>query len=479
MSKLLDKEFYVIRTELCKRLFPKGEDAYPLHEILVMDKVMSLIAWENRGLDVFEYYYKERVIFPDGGIYFFGRKYYIDEDRLIEILITVIDRFNLIMDEIPDIKSILNGPEEDLHEQYRTSSIQVKSVKLKDFSFVDGFILYNGYVCPNPSAKRDYTYISINEKKKVDILLGHNGQFDFFKEQDKKDLLKLYKLAGASKVIVDVKDVAFEDGAVSFNPIPSQRIFIKTRIKLLYSKAIYNQYKEKATLRNFTVAVSGGRVIAFGNRSVIDCIKTIKKEVHANKYVKALLKVDSLTSIFNDTEIDYVFEGDPTMTKSIKRFRTALGQKVKQKKHDLSEAMKAIKQETSSCRGSIDCMAFCSEELCKYDTCFKLMLSHSPKYPVLLVDELYAYEYRHEYMKNMILTVQHPTNPDQLNIVVKSINQPHRKSLLFTVSRFNYYKSLFIIYTYLNSELPNKRMKANYMKYFKPFGILTVNKNRY
>lgn len=209
MSKLLDKEFYSIRTELCKVLFPKGEDAYSLHEILVMDKIMSMIAWEGRGLDVFEYYYKERVIFPDGGIYFFGRKYFVSEDRLIDILITVLDRFCLIMDEIPDIKSILNIPEEDLHEQYRTGSIQLESVRLKDFLFVDGFILYNGYVCPNPSAKRDYSYISVNEKKKVDILLGYNGQFDFFKEQDKKDLLKLYKLTEATKVIVDVKDVFF------------------------------------------------------------------------------------------------------------------------------------------------------------------------------------------------------------------------------------------------------------------------------
>ena len=379
------------------------------------------------------------------------------------------------MDEIPDIKSILNVPDEDLHEQYRTGNIQVASVKLKDFSFVDGFILYNGYACPNPSAKRDYSYIAINEKKKVDILLGHNGQFDFFKEQDKKKLLRLYKLVGATKVIVDVKDVIFEDGAVSFNPIPSQRIFIKTRIKLLYSKAIYNQYKEKATLRNFTVAVSGGKVIAFGNRSVIDCIKTIRKEIYANKYVKALLKVDSLASIFNNTEIDYVFDGDPTMTKSIKKFRTALGQKVKQKKHDLSEAMKAIKKEASSCRGSINCIVSCQKNLCKFDTCFKIMLSHIQKYPVLMLDEPCEYGNSYKFIKNMIITTKHLFSKENVYIVVKSVNEPERKTLQFTVSRHNYYKALFMIYTYFSSKMHEKREYDNCMKFLKPFGIISLD----
>ena len=86
MSKLLDKELYNIRAELCNKLFPKGEHSGSLHENLVLDKVLNMLVWEKRALDLLQYSIQKRTIFPDGGIYFFGRKYYIGEEKLLEII---------------------------------------------------------------------------------------------------------------------------------------------------------------------------------------------------------------------------------------------------------------------------------------------------------------------------------------------------------------------------------------------------------
>lgn len=478
MGKLLDKDFYSIRAELCETLFPKGEDAYPLHEILVMDKLMSLIALEKRALDVFEYYYKKRVIFPDGGIYFFGRKYYLDEKRLIDILITVLNKLGSVLGEIPNIKEILeNEYMQDLHEEYYVNNASLINVNLADFKFVDGFIIYKEYVCPHPLAKRNYSYISVSEKKTVNILLGHYGNFDFYDEQDKEYLLNLYKLSSAKKVLVDINNITFEDGFVLFNPNPALKIYKSSRIKLKYSKSKYDQYKNHIGQRNITVTVSGGKVVAFTNRCIIDCIKTIRKTIYSNRYVKALLKVDSLTEIFSDIEINKIFGGDNSMTQSIKMFRTTLAEQVKFKTGDLSRVLKAIRQEALRCNRDGNCLKQCNT--CKLGVCFRIMLSHISKYPILVLNEPNESSNESGELRDMIVTVKNSYNANSVNIIVQSINEPRRKAIQVAVSRFNYYKVLFMVYTYFTSPVCDKRKKVNLMRYLKPFGVTEIHKIRY
>ena len=203
----------------------------------------------------------------------------------------------------------------------------------------------------------------------------------------------------------------------------------------------------------------------------------IKKGIKANRYVKSLLKVDSLKSLFEDYAIKYIFDGDETLTTSIKKFRKALGTDIN--KNSVSVAIEAIKHEAALCRGNTNCIASCRKDFCKFDACFKIMLSHIPKYPVLLFDEPYEYGNGYRYIKNMIITSEHVFNPDYLYIVVKAINETKRKTFQFTVSRHDYYKALFSIYTYFSSEMFWKRKSDYYMEYLKPFGIISADVFKY
>ena len=61
MSKLLDKELYNIRAELCNKLFPKGELTGSLHENLVLGKVLNMLVWEVLLLITFAFKIEDKI----------------------------------------------------------------------------------------------------------------------------------------------------------------------------------------------------------------------------------------------------------------------------------------------------------------------------------------------------------------------------------------------------------------------------------
>lgn len=475
---MLDKEFYNIRAEISWRLFPKGgEHAYSLHENLVLDKVMSMAIWENRGLDLCQYYYQEKTIFPDGGIFFFGRKYYISEERLLYIIEIALEILSKNCCYVLDLNAFLNGSKSNMREGYLCKDgIQKVSAKIEDFTFMDGFILYEGSVCRSSNARKSYNEPSIKDGRKINIYVD-SSTFEFCNSKDEIKLLNVYKAIKARKVVLDVNNVVFEDGYVLFNPIPTFKIYKKSRLKLPYSKSLYNQYKDKTKLRTITVAVDNGKVIDFANKSIKQCILSIRKSANPDRYVKSLLKIDSLKPLFEDFEINCIFDGDKTLSKSISKFRKALG--IGQKENSVSVALNAIKKEASLCRGNASCIVSCRKDFCKFDACFKIMLSHVSKYPVLLFDEPYEYGNGYRYIKNMIITSEHLFNSDNVYIVIKAINETKRKTFQFTVPRYDYYKALFAIYTYFSSEMFWKRKSDYFMKYLQPFGVISVDVFKY
>lgn len=248
-------------------------------------------------------------------------------------------------------------------------------------------------------------------------------------------------------------------------------------LKLPYSKSVYNQFKDKTKQRTITVAVDNGKVIGFANNSVKQCILGIRRAINSDRYVKSLLKVNSLKDLFDDYAINCIFDGDITLSKSVSKFKGALG--IGQKENNVSVALNAIKQEATLCRGNTNCIASCRKEFCKFDACFKIMLSHISKYPVLLFNEPYEYGNGYKYIKNMIITSEHLFNSENVYIIVKAINETKRKTFQFTVPRNGYYKALFAIYTYFSSEMFWKRKSDYYMEYLRPFGVISVDVYKY
>lgn len=475
MSKLLDKELYNIRAELCNKLFPKGEHTGSLHENLVLDKVLNMLVWEKRALDLLQYSIQKRTIFPDGGIYFFGRKYYIGEEKLLEIIQKTFEALSNICIDVPCPEDFYSAPENILAD-YGTGWIETVSARVQDFMFIDGFIIYKKKLYKCSSAKKDFNVSPIDSNRSIRLLLGYD-HFEFQDISDLHYLLGVYRAINAQKKVIGIDNVFFEDGYIKINPIPNLNVNKQSRIKYPYSKALYNQHKDKSKLDTIKVAVDNGKIVAFANKGIKQCILHIKKGIKANRYVKSLLKVDSLKSLFEDYAIKYIFDGDETLTTSIKKFRKALGTDIN--KNSVSVAIEAIKHEAALCRGNTNCIASCRKDFCKFDACFKIMLSHIPKYPVLLFDEPYEYGNGYRYIKNMIITSEHVFNPDYLYIVVKAINETKRKTFQFTVSRHDYYKALFSIYTYFSSEMFWKRKSDYYMEYLRPFGVKAVDVFKY
>lgn len=478
MKKMSDKDFYNIRAEISWRLFPKGgEYAYPLHENLILDKVMSMAVWENRGLELCQYYYQKKTIFDDGGIFFFGRKYHISEERLLYIIEIALEELSKNCLYVIDLNGFLNGSKPNLHESYLCGNgVHKVSAKVEDFTFMDGFILYEGSILRSPDARKSFNDPSIKDSRKISIYVD-GSTFQFCNSQDEYKLLKIYKSIKSRKVVLDLDKIEFGDGYVLFNPVPSFKIQKKSRLKLPYSKSLYNQYKDKAKQRTVTVAVDNGKVIGFANDSIKQCILGIRKGIALNRYVKSLLKVNTLKDLFDDYAINCIFDGDATLAKSVSKFKGALG--IGQKKNSVSEALNAIKKEATLCRGNTNCIASCRKEFCKFDACFKIMLSHIPQYPVLLFDEPYEYGNGYKYIKNMIITSEHLFNSDNVYIIVKAINETKRKTFQFTVPRNGYYKALFAIYTYFSSEMFWKRKSDYYMEYLRPFGVTSVDVFKY